>query len=333
MRASTVTLMVTGMLAGFGTALMAAPAPDQASRPAFVEVRDGKITAHVDNVPFAQLRDVLQNAALVDVRVTDAALDAFAVTVNVPAQPLDAGMARVLADFNFARFVDPKTGRTTYLVSSLSNDRQMTQPPVAPAARAPSPAVTLPVATSSSVSNGVNDGVPPGKDRRPAPIVQRVDPKAAAASAALPRSLDDLQPIKPLNYEMYASPEEVAPEVQRFQKEQVDRALAVLASPDYSIDLQRQALNDLVGSQDPRAQQALRATLADPRLADNPYLAEMAANAAWRNAANLQFGNAAANQLLQTLAQSPQPQFNTVGQAAVRDMNNYLAKTKPPGSR
>jgi hypothetical protein len=228
------------------------------------------------------------------------------------------------------QFTDTRTGRAVYLVTSLADpDARAPARPVAPAAAPVLPPVAKAVVAPQPEQVATNESLK-GKNVGPVAPSRAVVTAGASAASTQPRSLDELQPITPATYDAYADQSIIDAETARVRQATVDRANSVLSNPASGPELQRQALNELVGIGDPSALATLRQLISDNRVLDSSMAADVVGQAAWRYAAQQQFSNADANRLLQTMANSTQPQIQAIGQAAVRDSQIYLAKNPKP---
>jgi hypothetical protein len=251
------------------------------------------------------------------------------VTATVAGEGVAPALDYMLRDFNFVQFVDTRSGRSVYLVTSLADpNAPRTAVRAQTPAVAPAPAMTQAIAAPETGKAAIDESVNPAKSRPAAP--GRAIAEAGAPRPTQPRSLDELTPIAPAAWEAYGDQATADAEMARVRQQTLDRANAVLGNPAYGPELQRQALNDIAGIGDPRSVQTLQSLINDSRVADSPAAAETVAQAAWRYAAQQQFTNAQANQLLQSMANSTQPQIRSVGEAAVRDSQNYLARNPKP---
>lgn len=304
-------LLLAAMLLGahFAGAVGAAP---------LVAVRDGKLTARISAVPLADLKRELEAVAPVDIRIATAEIGQHPVSANIAGEPVTQALNDVLRDFNFAQFTDPRSGREVYLVTSLAD------PNALKAARAPAPvAAVAPAGTGTGAAAAAGSAATQANAGKGG--------AATAARAATPRSLDEVRPVAPPKFDAYADQSIINSEMARVRQETLDRANSVLGNNSaYGPEVQRQALNEVVGLGDPRSLGVLQRLVSDPTLANDPKAAEVVAQAVWQYAAQQQFGNADANRLLQTMADSAQPQIRSIGEAAVRDSRNYLAKNPKP---
>jgi hypothetical protein len=297
--------------AAFVLAAAVALAAGPATGAPLVTVRDGMLTTQIVAVPLADLKAELESVAAVDIRIASTEVAQHPVSASLAGEGIVKALEHMLRDFNFVQFTDTRSGRSVYLVTSLADPRAartaaLPEPGVAPA---------LLAATAPGAANAASD--------------QRLSTPRAMASASgstPPRSLDQVNPIAPPTFDAYADQRIVEREMARVREDTLARAHSVLGNPANGPELQRQALNELVGLGDPRSLPTLMQLVNDNRVLDVPQAAEAVAQAAWRYAAQQQFANADANRLLQTIADSAQPQLRAVGEAALLDAQNFLAK-------
>lgn len=289
-----------------------------------VALDNGKVTARIAGVPLANLKSEVEAVMPVEIRIAGPEVANHPVTANVSSEGVAQALDQMLRDFNFVQFVDSRSGRAVYLVTSLADPNA---PRTAPPVVASSPARTEPASASVQVAKADSDTIAAGKTAPVGPAGRAV--AMSSGSSKDPRSLDELKPITPATYDAYAEQSIIDAETARVRQERLDRATSVLGNPAMNPELQRQALNELASIGDPKSTQMLERLINDNRVLDSPVAAEVVAQTAWRYAAQQQFANADANRLLQTMAQSTQPQMRYVGEAALRDSQQYLAKNKP----
>lgn len=266
---------------------------------AIVEMRDGRLTARISQMSLGELKRRIEQLARVSIRISQPELAAYRISGNVERQSLSTGVAHLLQSFNYTQFRDDNSGIVTFVVSSVADQNAAVAPRAGGDARESKP-VLLPVAITA---------------------------KAGDRVFGSPRGVDDVKRIKPMEVPApYMEQSQIRQEELRVQEEKLLRARTILGTGQYSLEMQQQALKDVVGVDDPRTLQSLGQVLQDSRVTGNPLVAQAVAEAVWRHAAYLGFANAEANGMLQTLARSEQPQYRGIGQQALRDLENYRAK-------
>jgi hypothetical protein len=253
-----------------------------------VEATGGRMTVRSNGVPLATLKAAIEQKTGIVIRVGQPSLGQTPVVVNTVDSVPDKAMRDVLSAFNYSQYSDPKTGKSIYLVTSLASD--------VVAAPTPEPPRSIPVVTG----------------------IAAAEPHPTVVTA---RTLDDVRVIRPAAVSLNKSQAEIDADYKREREERVSRALDVLRGQDMTAELQRQALNDLVGIDDPRATamlgEALRAPVPDARKA---AVYEYVARAVYDHAAKLNFESGAANQLLSQLAVSGNPAMKQIGETGMREM-------------
>ena len=117
-------------------------------------MRDGKLTARVAAVPLADLKRELEAVAPVDIRMATDEVAQFTVTANLAAEAVPQALDYMLREFNFVQFMDTKSGRSVYLVTSLAD-------PNAPRTAAPRDAPALAATKESAIARGSKSPGPP----------------------------------------------------------------------------------------------------------------------------------------------------------------------------
>lgn len=161
-------------------------------------------------------------------------------------------------------------------------------------------------------------------------------PKAGAALPQRPpRSLEEFQPIpEPPRRARVATEkgddgieavEEAAARDAAQREAELKRALAALEAG--SPALRHQAIEAMVGVEDPRATQALVRTAADMSEGNDRA---RALRALWHHAADMRFEDAEANAALQKLAEDVEPDVQRLAQEALDDMAQYRHRYGAP---
>lgn len=314
---------------GIACAFLAAPAFAATS----IELApNGRATIRSDETRLEDLKRQLEQSPLkVELRIAAPDLLDYRVTARVTDRSPEEAVQRILAAFNYTMFEDPTSGRQVYLITSLGNPNApvvVRKPDSAEVRAAQAGPLASGAATNPAGTVAKSGAFPEGRGPTRVPPPQMA-PKAAAQAASDVRSLDDVRPVDPVAIpEPYAPQDTIDAEVNRRNAELAARAREVLASGSYSPTVQQQALNELITVDQAAALSFLQRAIDDSRVADNPTTAAAVAQAAWRLAAQQQFANADTNRLLQSLANSTHPQFQSVGQAALRDQTAYNGRRR-----
>ena len=264
-----------------------------------LDVTGGRWAFSSRGATFRDVAKAIESKAPVDIRIQDPALESIPMGMAFDAPDTQQAMRQVLGNFNYSEFVDPKSGRRVYLVTSMASETRR-----------------------------------PAPEARSTAVASAASPPAAAESARTSRaeSIDDFRKVAPARILSREQPqEEIDREVQRERDQKLLRAVDALANSNTPSTVQRDALADLARSGDPRATPALSAAWS--QVAGLPGdAAPQVARSVWQHAAQLQFADAEANALLLSLGTSANARVREVAQAARRDMERYrAAQDVPPG--
>jgi hypothetical protein len=248
---------------------------------------NGLIDARIDNAP---LGEVLRELALkigMQIHIADPVIANWPVLVSVKGIPLAEGVKRILESFS-------------YVLYSAAN-----VPVIIVLSTRPDPAKTTAAAL------------------KPVSLAQ---PHHAISEEA-PKSLDEFQPIAVGNAFFGADGKQELSQadqlavVQEYNEALLKRALDVLKS-DYK-HLQVEAINQLVGMDDPRVTQVLvEAASTGPDAKSRAQAVE----ALWRHAAYLRFTDATLATAIKQLAEDSDANVSKVAHHALQDMQQYLQR-------
>jgi hypothetical protein len=245
----------------------------------------GLIDARIDNAPLGEvLRDLALKTGM-QIHIADPVIANWPVLASVKGIPLAEGVKRILEGFSYMLY--PATNGPVVIVLSTQ----------------PDPAKTTAAAL------------------KPASLAQ---PHHAISEEA-PQSLDEFQPVAVgdaffgADGEQELSPEEQLAVVQEYNEALLKRAFDVLKS-DYT-HLYVEAINQIVGMDDPRATQALVEAVSTGLDAKSRA---QAVEALWQHAAHLQFADATSVDALKQLAEDSDANVSKVAHRALQDMQQYL---------
>lgn len=216
----------------------------------------------VSGITGEELARALSAAHPVDFRFNRPELAARRVEgVGVGPTVVEAMRKALAQTYNFAAFQDETSRRTVIVVLGEADAATVTaaasRPLPSSVAAASSPAGS---ASSAMAAHAESEG-------RNRPAVRVHSPPAPVKPAARSRTLDDFRKVKepdaPAVNDAIPPGEDIQREMERYQRERVQRAIDVLASSD-AIDLRDAAIRDLLTSNSPQATAALRDLLSSP---------------------------------------------------------------------
>ncbi|MGH8651538.1 MAG: hypothetical protein ACREYE_04860 [Gammaproteobacteria bacterium] len=284
--------LLLGSLLFTGNAGMAQVATEQNPPTAsslFVRYNKGVIDAHINNTALGDVLRELETLTGARFILNDPARASQRISVVIETMPFDQAVKRILKGFSYAIY--PVADVTLLGVVVLST----------------------PIARTRTGHSGVK----PGISSLPTPT----------DGARVPQSLDDFQPVA-LEEEGSepSSDNQDGDEAIRFAKEQerreisLHRALDALKS-DYT-HLHGEAINVLVGLDDPRAMEALVKAASRSGTISSAFQVRIA-EALWRRAADQVFANEAVVNALEQLAQDGEGHVSSIAHQALRDMQQY----------
>jgi hypothetical protein len=249
---------------------------------------NGLIDASIDSAPLGKVLHEIARKTGMQIHLADPVIANWPVLTSVKGIPLVEGVKRILEGFSYMLY--PAANGPVVIVLSTQ----------------PDPAKMGVKATAAAL--------------KPASLAQ----PHYAISAEAPQSLDEFQPVAVgdaffgADGEQELSPEEQLAVVQEHDKAILKRALDALNS-DYK-HLYAEAINQIVGMDDPRATQAL-VEAANTGL-DAKSRAQ-AVEALWQHAAHLQFADATSITALKQLAGDNDAHVSKVARRALQDMQQY----------
>lgn len=251
----------------------------------------GLIDARIDNAP---LREVLRELALktgMQIHIADPVIANWPVLASVKGIPLAEGVKRILESFSYVLY------------------RAANVPVVIVLSTRPDPA-KVDVKTTAAALKPVSLAQP-----------------HHAISEETPKSLDEFQPIAVgdaffgADGEQELGQEDRLAVVQEYNEALLKRALDALKS-DYK-HLQAEAINQLVGMDDPRVTQVLVEAASTGLDAKSRA---QAVEALWRHAAYLRFADATLVTAIKQLAEDSDANVSKVAHHALQDMQQYLQR-------
>jgi hypothetical protein len=250
---------------------------------------NGLIDARIDNAPLGEvLRDLALKTGM-QIHIADPVITNWPVLASVKGIPLAEGVKRILESFS-------------YVLYSAANG-----PVVIVLSTRPDPAKGG-VKTTAAALNPVSLAQP-----------------HHAISAEAPKSLDEFQPIAVgdtffgADGKQELDQEDRLAAVQEYNEALLKRALDVLKS-DYK-HLQAEAINQLVGMDDPRVAQLLVETASTGLDAKSRA---QAVETLWRHVGYLRFADATSVDALKQLAEDSDANVSTIARRALQDMQQYL---------
>ncbi len=257
--------------------------------PLDLRYKNGLLDARIDNAPLGKVLHELARKTGIQIHIADPVIANWPVLASVKGIPLAEGIKQILESFSYVLY--PAANVPVVMVLSTR----------------PDPA-KVGVKTTAAALKPVSLAQPPH-----------------AISEEAPKSLDEFQPIAVgdaffgADGKQELSQEERLAVVQEYNEALLKRALDVLKS-DYK-HLQAEAINQLVGMDDPRIPQVLVEAASTGLDAKSRA---QAVEALWRHVGHLRFTDATSVDALKQLAEDSDANVSTIARRALQDMQQYL---------
>jgi hypothetical protein len=269
----------------------------------------GLIDVRTENVPLGRVLSELARQSRVQVSFTDPAIAQRPVSVSVGRIPLVEGIKEILDGFSYAIYRIADTSR----VIVLSTQPDPTRTGIKTASTEP---------RWGSLTAAPEKRSPTTQDPAAAPLIPM-------RGEGVPPSLDAFQP-NTRGDESLGSIAEVGREVdpatelakqQEHKEALLRRALEALNSEHKP--MHAEAIDQLVGMEDPRATQTLVEVASNSGTAADVKSRVQAVEALWRHAADLRFSDEVSANALKQLAEDSNSQVAKVARQAVSSMEQY----------
>jgi hypothetical protein len=269
----------------------------------------GLIDAQTDNVPVGRVLSELARQSGVQVSFTDPAIAQWPVSISVEGLPLVEGIKGVLNGFSYAIYRVADTSRVIVLstqpdptrtgIKTASTERRRGSATAAPDKR--SPTTQDPAAAPLIPMRG--EGVPPSLD-------------AFQPNARGDESLGSIAEVG-----RQVDPATELAKQQEHKEALLRRALDALSSEHKP--MHAEAIDQLVGMEDPRATQALVEVASNSGTAADVKSRVQAVEALWRHAADLRFSDEVSANALRQFAEDSNSQVAKIARRAVSSMEQY----------
>jgi hypothetical protein len=269
----------------------------------------GLIDVRTENVPLGRVLSELARQSGVQVSFADPVIARWPVSVSVGGSPLVEGIKGILNGFSYAIYRVADTSRVIVLstqpdpartgIKTASTERRRGSLTAAPEKR--SPTTQDPAAVPFSHMPG--EGVPPSLEAFQ-PLM-----RGEASSGSIAEVGRQVDPATELAKQ------------QEHKEALLRRALEALSSEHKP--MHAEAIDQLVGMEDPRATQALVEVASNSGTAADVKSRVQAVEALWRHAADLRFSDEVSVNALKQLAEDSNSQVAKVARRAVSSMEQY----------
>lgn len=259
--------------------------------PLDLRYKNGLLDAHIDNAPLGKVLHELARKTGMQIHIADPVIANWPVLASVKGIRLVEGVKRILESFSYVLY--PAANVPVVIVLSTR----------------PDPA-KVGVKTTAAALKPVSLAEP-----------------HHAISAEAPKSLDEFQPITVgdaffgADGKQELDQEDRLAAVQEYNEALLKRALDVSKS-DYK-HLQAEAINQLVGMDDPRVTQLLVEAASTGLDAKSRA---QAVETLWRHVGYLRFADATSVDTLKQLAEDSDVNVSTIARRALQDMQQYLQR-------